>query len=67
MYIDANSRRFRTCEAAALAEINGEYTREPTVSLLVGSYVDGAFFRHAGRIQGAPSEIYKQRGGLKSE
>ena len=30
------------CEKRALAEINGEYEREKTTSLLVGSYVDAA-------------------------
>lgn len=33
-------KRFRDCEAAALAELNGEYTPERGRALLLGSYVD---------------------------
>jgi len=33
-------KSFMNCEAAALAEIKGEFEREKTVALLVGSYVD---------------------------
>jgi hypothetical protein len=36
-------KAFEKCEAAALAELTGEYQREKTVSLLVGSYVDAHF------------------------
>lgn len=60
-------KAFQTCEAAALAEINGEYTREPTVSLLVGSYVDAHFSGTLDEFRERHPEIYKQRGGLKSE
>ena len=35
-------RSWQTCEAATLAEINGEYERETTQALLVGSYIDAA-------------------------
>ena len=33
-------KEFMNCEARALAEMNGEYTRPATQALLVGSYVD---------------------------
>lgn len=33
---------WQKCEAATLAEINGEYVRETTVALLVGGYIDAA-------------------------
>lgn len=36
-------KRFYNCEAQGLAEINGEYEREETPSLLVGSYIDSYF------------------------
>ena len=36
-------KSFHKCEALGLAEINGEYEREETVSLLVGSYIDSYF------------------------
>lgn len=35
-------RRFTQCEAAALAELNGEYEPERSNALLVGSYIDAA-------------------------
>lgn len=48
---DANQRyfsasqikQFYTCEARAMAMINGEYVPDETTSLLVGSYVDAYF------------------------
>lgn len=36
-------KSFKKCEAAALAEINGEYERPKTEALLIGSYVDACF------------------------
>lgn len=36
-------KSFDRCEAAAMAEIRGEYTRPMTTALLVGSYVDAWF------------------------
>lgn len=36
-------KAFEKCQAAALAELNGEYEREETTALLVGSYVDAYF------------------------
>ena len=36
-------KAFDKCEAAALAELKGEYVKPKTVSMLVGSYVDAYF------------------------
>ena len=36
-------KRFSECQAAALAEIKGEYEQEKTTALLVGSYIDAYF------------------------
>ena len=36
-------KQFCECPAAAIAEMNGEYEREPSTALLVGSYVDTYF------------------------
>ena len=36
-------KAFEKCQAAALAEINGEFEREKSTALLVGSYVDAYF------------------------
>ena len=40
-YMSASQfKSFRHCESAALAELRGEYKREVTDALLIGSYVD---------------------------
>ena len=36
-------KAFQKCEAAALAELKGEYVRPPSDALLIGSYVDAHF------------------------
>lgn len=36
-------KSFLKCEAAAMAELRGEYTRPTTTALLVGSFVDAWF------------------------
>ena len=36
-------KAFNKCEAAGLAEARGEYVREPSDALLIGSYVDAYF------------------------
>jgi hypothetical protein len=36
-------KQFCRCPASAIAEMNGEYEREPSTALLVGSYVDAYF------------------------
>ena len=60
-------KAFQKCEAAALAELNGEYRRESTTSLLVGSYVDAYYEGDlTGFIEQHP-EILKRDGTLKAE
>lgn len=62
-------KAFQKCEAAALAEIRGEYTRPQTTALLVGSYVDS-------KLEGSEAfkqfvsehpEMFKRDGTLKAE
>ena len=48
-------KTFDKCEAAGLAEVRGEYVREMTDALLIGSYID-AFF------SGEMSEFLKMNG-----
>ena len=36
-------KAFNRCEAAGLAEVRGQYQREETDALLIGSYVDAYF------------------------
>lgn len=59
-------KAFEKCEAAAMAEINGEYEREKTISLLVGSYVDAHFEGTLDLFRAKNPEIFTQKGELKS-
>lgn len=60
-------KSFMKCEASALAEINGEFEREKTVSLLVGSYVDAHFEGTLDIFMAQNPQIFTQKGTLKSE
>lgn len=64
-------KAFRKCEAAALAEIKGEWKSEDTTALLVGSYVDEYLNGTLDEFIAAHPEIISSRGpskgGLKSE
>lgn len=60
-------KSFLDCEAMALAEISGEYQREETTSLLVGSYVDAHFSRTLDLFRAQHPALYTQKGALKSE
>ena len=60
-------KSFKKCEAAALAEVNGEYQRKTTPALLVGSYVDAHFSKCLDIFKAQHSEIFMKSGELKSE
>lgn len=60
-------KAFEECQAAALAEITGNYEREKTVSLLVGSYVDAYFEGALDRFKEVNPQLFKRDGELKSE
>ena len=60
-------KAFQSCEAAALAEIRGEYVREKTTALLVGSYVDAHFEGTLDVFQAKHPEIFTRGGDLRSE
>ena len=60
-------KRFRECEAAAMAEIEGKWIRPKTTALLVGSYVDSWFEGTLDDFQKANPEIFKKDGKLKSD
>lgn len=67
-YMSASQfKSFNNCEAAALAELNGEYEREVTTSLLVGSYVDAHFEKTLDIFKAKHPEIFTKSGELKSE
>lgn len=60
-------KAFKKCEAAALAEVKGEYEPKKTPSLLVGSYVDAYYSGTLEQFKSENPEIFKKDGTLKSE
>lgn len=60
-------KAFEKCEAAALAEIRGEYKREVTASLLVGQYSDAHFDGTLDLFRAQHPELYTRNGDLKAE
>ena len=61
-------KSFMTCEAAALAEINGEWERPMSTALLVGSYVDSYFEGTLDEFKSEHPEIFNSRTGeLKAD
>ena len=64
-------KQFQKCPASAIAEMNGEYEREKSTALLVGSYVDAYFTGDKGALgQFALEhpEIFNSRtGALKAD
>lgn len=60
-------KSFCKCEAAALAEIRGEYKRPSSTALLVGSYIDAHFDSTLDIFKAQHPELFKRDGSLKSE
>ena len=60
-------KSFQQCQAKALAEIHGEYTRKSETALLVGSYVDSYFEGTLSEFQEKHPDIFLKSGGLKAE
>lgn len=60
-------KAFKNCEAAALAELKGEYPRDITSSLLVGSYVDAHVEGTLDVFRAKNPQIFTRQGELKSE
>lgn len=60
-------KSFMKCEASALAELKGEYKRENTTALLVGSYVDAHFSNEKEQFILDHPEIYTKSGTLRAE
>lgn len=57
-------KAFDTCEAAALAEMRGEYFREETDALLIGSYVDAYYAGNLNEfINEHKDSMFSKRGG----
>jgi hypothetical protein len=67
-YMSASQfKSFRKCEAAALAELKGEWGRKESLALLVGSYVDAYFSDELEQFCADHPEIYKKDGTLKAD
>lgn len=60
-------KKFSSCEAAALAEVRGEYAPAASTAMLTGSYVDAYFSGELPVFQAQHPEIFKQDGSLKAE
>lgn len=60
-------KAFQRCEAAALAELRGEYVPKTTTALLVGGYIDAYFSGELPLFQARHPEIFKRDGQLKAE
>ena len=61
-------KNFQKCEASALAELRGDYKREYTDALLVGSYVDAALTGDLDLFTLEHPEIFTKRTGeLRAE
>ncbi len=67
-YMSASQfKAFKRCEAAAMAELRGDWGRKETTALLVGSYVDAYFSGELEQFKAEHPEIYKKDGTLKAE
>lgn len=55
------------CEAEAMALLNGEWEREKTTALMVGSYVDAHFEGSLDLFRAQNPEIFTKQGTLKAE
>lgn len=67
-YMSASQyKSFRKCEAAALAELRGEWGRKDSIALLVGSFIDAYFSDEMEQFTAEHPEIYTAKGELKAE
>ena len=60
-------KAFQQCEAAALAQLKGEYAPPTTTALLVGGYIDAHFAGEMDLFRKEHPEIFKRDGSLKAE
>lgn len=66
-YMSASQfKAFLNCEAAALAESEGEYRREPSSALVQGQYVDAYFTGNVEEFCELHPDLFKKDGTLKS-
>lgn len=55
------------CPARSIAELNGQYTRPATQSILIGAYVDAYFEGSLETFKETHPELFKRDGALKAE
>ena len=68
IYFSASQvKQFKRCEAMAMAEIRGKYTRPASQALMVGSYVDAALTGDIEAWKAGHPEILKKDGTLKAD
>ncbi len=68
VYMSASQfKSFRRCEAAAMAELRGEWNRPSSTALLVGSYVDAYFSGELEQFTAEHPEIYTKQKTLKAD
>lgn len=60
-------KQFQKCEAAAMAQIAGEWDFPKTTALMVGSYVDSWFEGTLGEFTDSHPEMFKRDGSLKAD
>ena len=60
-------KQFLKCEAAAMAQLKGEWSQPKTTALLVGSYVDAWFEGTLGKFYEENPEVFKKDGSLKAD
>ncbi|MGN1130432.1 MAG: PD-(D/E)XK nuclease-like domain-containing protein [Ruminococcus sp.] len=60
-------KAFENCQASAYAEATGNYEKEETTPLLVGSYVDAHFEGTLDIFKAQHPQLFKRDGNLKSE
>lgn len=67
-YMSASQwKAFRKCEAAAMAELRGEWGRKETTALLVGSYVDAYFSGELEQFKADHPEIFTKQKTLRAD
>ena len=57
----------RGCESRAMADLHGEYTKEKSTAMMVGSYVDSYFEGTLEQFKKENPEVFTQKGTLKSD
>lgn len=60
-------KSFERCQASALAELKGQYKRDKTTALLIGSYIDSYFEGSMIAFKNHNPEIFKKDGSLKAD